>query len=116
MTASEFVLVLVTVGSRQEAERLAEALVGERLAACVNVVGPVLSIYRWQGAVERADEHLLVIKARADGFAALSARVHALHSYDTPEVIALPLTAAAEPYLHWLATSLDPDDERGRCE
>jgi periplasmic divalent cation tolerance protein len=103
MSPEDFVVVLVTAGTADEAGRLARALVEERLAACVNVVGPIRSIYRWQGAVEEADEHLLVVKARAAGFAALEARVRTLHSYDVPEVIALPLRAGSAPYLAWLA-------------
>jgi periplasmic divalent cation tolerance protein len=107
MRASEFIVVLVTAASPEEGERIAEALVGERLAACVNVVGPIRSIYRWQGAVERAAEHLLLIKARRTSFAALAARVQSLHSYDTPEIVALPLHAASASYLAWLAESQD---------
>jgi periplasmic divalent cation tolerance protein len=101
--AGEFVVVLVTVGSAEEAQRIGRALVTEQLAGCVNVVGPIRSIYRWQGAVEEAEERLLIIKARAADLAALEARVRALHSYDVPEVLALPVTAGSEDYLAWLA-------------
>ena len=107
--ADEFVLVLVTAGSPEEAERIARALVEERLVACANVVGPIRSIYRWQGAVEEADEHLLVLKARAADVAALEARVRALHPYDVPEVLALPVTAGSAPYLAWLADATERD-------
>ena len=103
MSTPECVVVLVTAGSADEAAMLARALVDDRLAACVNVIGPVRSIYRWQGAVEDAAEHLLVIKARAADVAALEARVRALHSYDVPEVLALPVVAGSAPYLAWLA-------------
>lgn len=102
--APAFVVVLVTAGSADEAHRIGRALVEERLAACVNVVGPIRSIYRWQDAVEEAEEHLLVVKARARDVAALGERVRALHSYDVPEVLALPVTAGSEPYLAWLAS------------
>jgi periplasmic divalent cation tolerance protein len=101
--AGEFVVVLVTAGSAEEAQRIGRALVTEQLAGCVNVVGPIRSIYRWQGAVEEAEERLLIIKARAADLAALEARVRALHSYDVPEVLALPVTAGSEDYLAWLA-------------
>lgn len=101
--AGEFVVVLVTAGSAEEAHRIGRALVTEQLAGCVNVVGPIRSIYRWQGAVEEAEERLLVIKARAADLAVLEARVRALHSYDVPEVLALPVTAGSEDYLAWLA-------------
>jgi periplasmic divalent cation tolerance protein len=98
------VVVLMTASDRDEAERIATALVEERLAACVNVLGPVRSTYRWKGAVERADEVLLIGKTRRALVARLAARVRALHSYDVPEVIALPITAGSAPYLSWLAT------------
>lgn len=100
-TAAE-VVVLVTVPSREEGERIAEAVVTERLAACVNVVGPIRSIYRWQGALCRDDEHLLLIKSAGDRYAALQARLLALHPYETPEVVALPIVAGSEKYLRWL--------------
>ena len=99
---SEALIVLVTVSSREEAERIAEPLVGEQLAACVNVVGPIRSIYRWQGAVQRDDEHLLLIKTTRARYAALEARVRALHSYDVPEVIALPIEMGSADYLGWI--------------
>jgi periplasmic divalent cation tolerance protein len=101
--AGEFVVVLVTTGSTEEGQRIGRTLVTEQLAGCVNVVGPIRSIYRWEGAVDEADEWLLVIKARAADLPALSERVRALHSYDVPEVLALPVTAGSEDYLAWLA-------------
>jgi periplasmic divalent cation tolerance protein len=103
MSAPEFVVVLVTTADAEEGARLGRALVEERLAACANVVGPIRSIYRWQGAVEEAAEHLVLLKARRADVAALEARVRALHSYDVPEVIALPVTTGSAPYLAWLA-------------
>ncbi|MFI5395461.1 MAG: divalent-cation tolerance protein CutA [Candidatus Binatia bacterium] len=96
------IIVLVTVGSPEEGECIARALVDERLAACVNLVGPIKSTYRWQGEITRDEELLLVIKTRAALFAEVEARVKALHSYGTPEVIALPITAGAQAYLEWL--------------
>ena len=103
MSAPEIVVVLVTTANAEEGARLGRALVEERLAACANVVGPIRSIYRWQGAVEEAAEHLVLLKARRADVAALEARVRALHSYDVPEVIALPVTTGSAPYLAWLA-------------
>ena len=100
MTAA--VVVLSTAGSQDEAERIALALVDERLAACVNLVAPLTSIYRWHGAVERASEVLLVIKTRQRLVAALVKRLGELHSYDVPEAIVLPIVAGARPYLAWL--------------
>lgn len=95
-------IVFVTVPNREEGERIAEILVGEQLAACVNIVGPIRSIYRWEGAVCRDDESLLIIKTTQARYAALEARVLAVHPYATPEVIALPIVAGAEAYLRWL--------------
>jgi periplasmic divalent cation tolerance protein len=101
--AEDFVVVLVTAGNPDEAAAIGRALVEERLAACVNVLGPIRSIYRWQGSIEDATEQLLVVKARAADFAALEARVRALHSYEVPEILALPLRAGSAAYLAWLA-------------
>jgi periplasmic divalent cation tolerance protein len=97
-----YVLIFVTTGTAAEAERIATTLVSERLAACVNIVNPIRSIYRWQGVVSDDQEWLLLIKARAADFAALEAKVRTLHSYQVPEIIALPIIAGSEAYLHWL--------------
>ena len=104
---SAAIVVLVTAGSREEAETIGRTLVGERLAACVNVVGPIRSIYRWQEAVEEAEEHLLIVKARAVDLPALEARVRAVHSYDVPEVVALSVAGGSEAYLRWLEGATD---------
>jgi periplasmic divalent cation tolerance protein len=106
---TEVRVVLVTVPSREAGEQLAEALVGEQLAACVNIVGPIRSIYRWQGEICRDDEHLLLIKTTAAGYAALETRVRALHSYDNPEIIALPVETGAAAYLEWVAKRVTGD-------
>jgi len=97
------VLVLSTVGKLEDAERIADALVGERLAACVNVVPGLVSIYRWKGAVEREDELLLLIKTRAERVEELGARLRALHPYELPEMIVLPIAGGHGPYLDWIA-------------
>ncbi len=108
------VVVLSTAGSRAEAERIATTLVEERLAACVNLVAPLTSIYRWQGKVERASEVLLVIKSRRALTTRLIARLRALHSYDVPEAIVLPITAGARPYLSWLLAETAPPPQTKR--
>lgn len=95
-------VVLVTAGSRAEGEQIAEAVITEGLAACVNIVGPIQSIYRWQGQVQRDEEFLLVIKTHMTRVGDLEARVKALHSYDTPEVIAVPISAGSHAYLDWV--------------
>ena len=99
---SEALIVFVTVAARADGERIAEALVGEQLAACVNIVGPIRSIYRWQGEICRDDEHLLIIKTTRARYAALEARVKALHSYEVPEVVALPIELGSAQYLAWI--------------
>jgi uncharacterized protein involved in tolerance to divalent cations/8-oxo-dGTP pyrophosphatase MutT (NUDIX family) len=90
------------VGSADEGGRLARALVEERLAACVNRLPGIQSVYRWEGNIEESAEELLVIKTRKASFAALEKRVRDLHSYAVPEVIALPIISGSEPYLRWL--------------
>jgi len=101
-------VVLVTVGSPEEGERISDALVGEHLAACVNIVGPIRSIYRWNDQVQRDTEHLLIIKTRTALVGSLQARIAALHSYQTPEIIAVPIAAGAEAYLDWLRAATVP--------
>ena len=105
MTETEFVVVLVTVGSRPEGETIARRLVEEGLVACVNVVGPIRSVYVWKGEVTEGDEHLLIIKTREQLVGTVEARVRALHSYEVPEVIALPIVDGSPAYLQWLRES-----------
>ncbi len=100
--AAEPMLALVTAAGEEQALAIARALVAERLAACVNLVAGVRSIYRWRAAIEDDREWLLLIKTTAARFAALERRVRELHSYETPEVIALPIAAGSPPYLEWL--------------
>ena len=95
-------VVLMTAGSQEEAGQIAESLVAETLAACVNIVPGVTSVYRWQGRVERDQEWLLVAKSHSDVLDSLVQRVQELHSYDVPEIIALPLTGGSEAYLRWI--------------
>lgn len=104
----EYVVVFVTVGKREEAERVAEALVDERLAACCTLLPAVRSIYRWEGKVCRDEETLLIIKSRRALFEPLRARVKELHSYAVPEIIALPIVAGHAPYLDWIRAETPP--------
>ena len=105
-TSSEPIVVLITAPNRDEAIRIAEMLVDTRLAGCVQVLPEIESIYRWQGEVAREREILLLAKTTRDKFDDLVHRVSAVHSYETPEIIALPITSAAEPYRKWLLGSL----------
>ena len=95
----------MTTGNREEAKRIAEMLVDGGLAACVQILPGIESVYRWQGATQRDQEVLLLAKTTRASFDDLVSRVTAIHSYDTPEIIALRVTAAAEPYLKWLVGS-----------
>lgn len=103
---SERVVALSTVGTAEDAERIARALVERRLAACVSVVPGLLSVYRWKGAVESAEERLLVIKTRADRLAALREALVSLHPYEVPELLTLPVEEGHPPYLAWLDESV----------
>jgi periplasmic divalent cation tolerance protein len=105
------IVVLSTCAGEEEAERIARKLVETRLAACVNVVPRVRSFYRWQGALESADECLLVIKSSRDLFDALSAVLEQAHSYELPEALALPVIAGSRNYLHWLGENLLAEPE-----
>jgi periplasmic divalent cation tolerance protein len=106
--SAERVVALSTVGSAEAAEEIARALVERGVAACVNVVPGIVSFYRWQGELQRDGEWLLVIKTRAERFEALRAALVALHPYEVPELLALPVVAGHEPYLHWLDESVRP--------
>ena len=99
-------VVLVNASSEQQALRIANALVGERLAACANIVSPIRSIYRWQGEVQTDTEHTMIIKTRAKLVAKVEARVKELHSYEVPEILALPVVEGSKAYLDWLETCL----------
>jgi len=106
MSDSEHVIVLITVGSLEEAEKIAQALVERMLAACVNIVPSLTSVYRWQGEVQRDSEVLLMTKSRRDVFERLASCVKELHSYETPEIIALSIVAGDADYLRWLNDSV----------
>jgi len=103
------IVVLVTCSSAKEARRIAQSLVRDRLAACVNRLEiPVRSIYRWKEKVESAREVMLLIKSTKDKFAALERAIKKLHCYDVPEIIALPIAKGSRDYLAWIADSTRP--------
>ncbi len=99
-------IVLTSAASREEAERLARTLVEERLAACATLIPGAQSIYRWEGKIESSAETLLLLKTEAGRLAEIEARLHALHSYTTPEFLVLRVDAGSRPYLDWLAACL----------
>lgn len=105
--ATDFVLVLTTVPADGDADTLARTLVTERLAACVNLLPPMTSLYRWEGAVEQAAERQLLIKTTTAGVDRLQARLEVLHPYDVPELLVLPVSGGGQRYLQWLAASVD---------
>jgi periplasmic divalent cation tolerance protein len=103
------IVVMVTCGSKAEARKIARAVVKARLAACANVMsGPVQSVYRWKGKVETTKEVLLLIKSTRKRFSALEREIRRLHSYETPEIIALPIVAGSRAYLRWIEESVRP--------
>jgi periplasmic divalent cation tolerance protein len=102
MEDAAHLLVITNCPVSELAERLARTLVEQRLAACVNVLPPMRSLYRWQGEVESAEECLLLIKARRADYPALEARIRELHPYDVPEVIATPIVTGLAEYLNWI--------------
>jgi periplasmic divalent cation tolerance protein len=102
-------IVLTSVGSTKDAEQIAEALVQRRLAACVNILGPVRSVYRWQGNIEREQEYLLLIKTTAKRASELSAALAELHPYELPERVELSVDGGSAAYLEWLAAQLERD-------
>lgn len=104
---AEFVQVLTTAGSEEEAGRISELLVERRLAACVQVVGPVVSRYRWQGAVEEEREWQCLVKTTRAAYEQVEAAIREVHSYDEPEIIATPIVAGATGYLAWIAENVD---------
>jgi len=106
-SADDAIVVFMTATNGEEATRLADMLVGAQLAACVQILPEIESVYRWQGKIERQAEVLLLAKTTKDKFAELEREVRALHSYDTPEIIAVPVTTGSTPYLKWLMKAAD---------
>lgn len=106
MLKNDYIIVLVTVGDKLEAEKIAQSLLRERLIACANIISPVCSFFYWSGKIDRAEECLVVMKSRRDLFAELAEHVKALHSYDVPEILALPIVEGSKAYLDWMAEAL----------
>ena len=99
-------LLLTTAGTAEEANKIAEALVDRRLAACVNVIAPVSSVYRWKEKVERAQEWLLLVKTTAGAADAVSDALKELHSYELPECVVVPIEGGSEEYLAWIGENV----------
>ncbi len=107
MPETDPIVVLLTAANDEEAARLAEMLVASELAACVQIVPGMESVYRWQGRIERQSEVLLIAKTVRSKFAELEREVRALHSYETPEIVALQITEVSNPYLEWLQAAVE---------
>ncbi|HVZ17665.1 MAG TPA: divalent-cation tolerance protein CutA [Terriglobales bacterium] len=104
-------VVLTTSGNREEAEKIANALVENEMAACVNIVGPITSVYRWEGKVETASEFLLIVKTWEDAYERVEQAIRELHSYELPECIALRVEKGSEAYLEWVENSVNGEEE-----
>jgi periplasmic divalent cation tolerance protein len=115
VSVSQARIVLCTAGAETQAQSIARQLVDERLAACVNVVGPIRSVYRWRDAVEDESEFLLLIKTRASLLGRVQRRVIELHSYEVPEVLALVPSGGSAAYLGWLLESTASKPVRARA-
>lgn len=103
------VLVVITnLPDRASAEKLAETLIGQRVAACVNILAPCRSIYRWKDEVQHDEEHPLLIKTTVEGYSALEAAIRANHPYELPEIIAVPVERGLPEYLDWVAQETRP--------
>ncbi|MFH0763651.1 MAG: divalent-cation tolerance protein CutA [Candidatus Omnitrophota bacterium] len=99
---TDFIIVLVTCGSKKEAARLADSLLKKRLIACANIVPAVFSKFRWKGRVDSAGEALIIIKTTRERFKAIEREIKRLHSYDAPEIIAIPIIEGSKEYLRWV--------------
>lgn len=100
------IVVLVTTSSKQEAEKIVRFLLEKKLIACANIIGPVCSLFWWQGKIDETQEHLIFMKTRKNLFERLAEKVKAQHSYTVPEIIAIPIVEGSEDYLEWLNESL----------
>jgi periplasmic divalent cation tolerance protein len=110
----EYLFVYMTAPDRETAERIARVIVEERLAACANILNPILSLYWWRGRLEETKEAVCVFKTTGEAFAALEARVRELHPYETPCVVALPIAIGSAPFLRWLEEETKPLPGQGK--
>ena len=104
---SEAIQVMTTTASKDDAAKIARALVEGRLAACVQIIGPLTSVYRWQGAIEEAEEYLCLVKTQRDTYPRIEAAIREAHPYDVPEILAVPVVAGSSAYLDWLTSEVE---------
>ncbi len=102
----KYVVVVVTTSSREEANKIVNALLNEKLIACANIFGPVSSSFWWQGKIDKAEEYLVFMKTEAELFEKITSCIKRLHSYEVPEIIALPIVKGFKPYLEWISNTL----------
>ena len=103
---TDYIIILVTTANKAEAERIVQHLLDDKLIACANIIGSVTSFFRWSGNIERAEECLVLLKSRKDLFARLTDVVKTIHSYEVPEILALPVVDGSRTYLDWLQNCL----------
>ena len=108
-----YILVVMTASNKEEALKIVRRLLDEKLIACANITGPVSSLFWWKNKIDEAKEILVFMKSHKKLFQRLSSRIKEIHSYQVPEVIALPIIEGLPPYLEWLEDSLQPVDENG---
>jgi periplasmic divalent cation tolerance protein len=111
MDMADYIQVATTADKRELAEQIASHLVEGRLAACVQVLGPMTSTYRWQGKIERAEEWLCLAKTRRDLFPQVEAAIRKVHTYEVPEILALPIIAGSPAYLEWMEKELPNESQ-----
>ena len=101
-----YIIILVTAKDKQEAEKITQSLLKERLIACANIVNPVTSFFHWSGKIDKAEECLIVMKSHMDLFSQVAEHVRRLHSYEVPEILALPIVEGSAAYLDWMSSVL----------
>jgi len=107
---TRYVQIVTTIDKKEAAETIAKTLVEMKLAACVQILGPIISTYRWQGKVESAEEWQCLIKSRSDRYCDIEGVINALHPYDLPEVIMMPIIGGRATYLAWIDENVEPED------
>ncbi len=105
---NDYIVIFVTTKTKDEAEKISQLLIRERLIACANIVSPITSFFRWVGNIEKGEESLILMKSRLDLFAEVAEHVKRLHSYEVPEVLALPIVEGSKAYLDWMSVVLKP--------
>lgn len=103
---TDYIIVLVTTANRQESEKIVQHLLNDKLIACANIVGPVASFFQWLGKIETAEEYLVLMKSRRNLFERLTEVVKTMHSYEVPEILAVPVAEGSRTYLDWLENCL----------